>query len=117
MLLTDHEIATLRDLALLCPPGIIGAEGYPDPRPLEFDVPTPAYLWLVAELALRNGVDPWRSTWTGGKMKRWALVEANGLGREWDYPDLPSVTSFAPAAWTPEVRERQVRALIRALGV
>lgn len=117
--LTPDEISTLRGAAPLCPPELVGPDGYPDPRPLASGLPSPAYLWLAALVAEGLHCDPFVSVWTGAPGKAWGISEVGGPGAGLPrWPDLPSAGAFPqpPGRWTPELREFRVRALVRAVA-
>lgn len=116
--LNADELATLHTLAPLCPRELLGPDGYPDPRPLPDDMPSPAFLWLVALLAKRRNANPWGAAWTGGPRKSWELWQVQGRVQGFPFLDLPSTGAFVFGREVPTegTRENAVRALIRALA-
>lgn len=118
MTFTLHELLALAALIPTCPAELLGPDGYPDPRPLEDGEPSPTFLWMVSELARRHDADPWACAWVGGPRKSWELWQHAGKVQGFRFEDLPStgMFTFGRETPTPEGRERQVRALIRALA-
>ena len=110
MTLTPADLATLRALAPLVPPALVGPDGYPDPSPLG-DLPSPAYLFLTALLADRLGVDAWTASLTPAHNRFWWLEECDGKGCGVNLPELPAADRRVYPQ-TPEMRERRVRALV-----